>query len=294
MRRSRAVPLEFPTRIDALPTVVAVSRSCEKLGCSEPADVAYGIDRVACVVWLENFDSDEARHLNALCVEHASRLTLPRGWSFDDRRERSPRLFNSPRPTSARITPIAKPKTSTKPAAKTTPSAKPAPVEKQPTSAKVSPKQPRTSGNKTTSVPRRTSRESSAPVKRYDGPGLFDPTIPLAPPAPRAAEPAFTESVSASMEPTLHDDTAADSVASPADRTGSNGDAVSSGDEPKYEPRFDRTSDVGGVLNATGRLLRRAFNSQTKPIERPARAGDTDSLPQGDHIDDFNQGDHVE
>jgi len=283
VRRCRAVPLGFPTRIDALPTVGGVIRSCEKLGCNEPAEVAYGIDRVACVVWLENFDSDEVRHLNVLCVDHASRLTLPRGWSFDDRRERSPRLFNSPRPASARITPIAKSKTSAKPAAKTTPSAKPAPVEKQPTSAKVSPKQSRTSGNKTTSVPRRTSRESSAPVKRYDGPGLFDPTIPLAPPAPRAAEPVFTESVTASMEPTLLDDTAADSVASPADHTGSN-----------YEPRFDRTSDVGGVLNATSRLLRRAFNSQTKPIERPARVGDTDSLPQGDHIDDFNQGDHVE
>ena len=63
---------------------------------------------------------------------------------------------------------------------------------------------------------------------------------------------------------------------------------------PTYEPRFDRTSDVGGVLNATGRLLRRAFNSQTKPIERPAGASDTESLPQGDHIDDFHQGDHVE
>ena len=254
------------------------------------------------MVWLENFDSDEARHLNALCVEHASRLTLPRGWSFDDRRERSPRLFNSPRPASARITPIAKSKTSAKPVAKTTPSAKPAPVEKQPTSAKVSPKQPRTSGNKTTSVPRRTSRESSAPVKRYDGPGLFDPTIPLAPPAPRAAEPAFTESVVASTDSLLFDATdanGADGVASDpvpvaTDHSGSNGAAGTSGDEPKYEPRFDRTSDVGGVLNATGRLLRRAFNSQTKPIERPARAGDTDSLPQGDHIDDFNQGDHVE
>jgi len=265
-----------------------VSRSCEKLGCSEPADVAYGIDRVACVVWLENFDSDDARHLNALCVDHASRLTLPRGWSFDDRRERSPRLFNAPRPaTGARITPLAKSKTAAKPATKPT---TPAPAAKSAPAAKTSPKQPRTSGNKTSSVPRRTARETVAPVKRYDGPGLFDPTIPLAPPAPRAAEPvvepvaepfaepAFIETTSPSVEPTLLDDT----------------DAAPSGDEPKYEPRFDRTSDVGGVLNATGRLLRRAFNSQTKPIERPARASDTDSIPQGEHIDDFNQGDHVE
>ena len=246
-----------------------MSRSCEKLGCSEPADVAYGIDRVACVVWLENYDTEEARHLNALCVEHASRLTLPRGWSFDDRRERSPRLFNSPRPSSARITPITKSKTAAKPTAKSTPA------------TKNSPKSARTSGNKTSSVPRRTSRDASAPHKRYDGPGLFDPTVPLAPPAPRAAQATFADttvsSTDASADPSLLDV-----------------DAAPSGDEPKYEPRFDRTSDVGGVLNATSRLLRRAFNSQTKPIERPARAGDTDSLPQGDHIDDFNQGDHVE
>ena len=270
-----------------------MTRSCEKLGCTEPADVAYGIDRVACVVWLENFDPDESRHLNALCAEHASRLTLPRGWSFDDRRERSPRLFNAPRPASARITPIAKSKPATKPAA---PPAAPIPTTKPAPAAKTSPKQPRTSGNKTTSVPRRTSRETVAPLKRYDGPGLFDPTIPLAPPAPRSSTPVVSEpeqldivAPAATDSATMSDAATVGTVVEPAVET-----PLSPEDEAKYEPRFDRTSDVGGVLNATGRLLRRAFNSQTKPIERPSRTSDTDSLPQGDHIDDFNQGDHVE
>ncbi|MEY4400783.1 MAG: hypothetical protein RL072_648 [Actinomycetota bacterium] len=92
----------------------------------------------------------------------------------------------------------------------------------------------------------------------------------------------------------MFSDTTVSSADASADPSLLEVDAATSGDEPKYEPRFDRTSDVGGVLNATSRLLRRAFNSQTKPIERPARSGDTDSLPQGDHIDDFNQGDHVE
>ena len=64
--------------------------------------------------------------------------------------------------------------------------------------------------------------------------------------------------------------------------------------DAQYAPKFDRTSDVGGALNARGRLLARAFSSQTKPIERPAPSSNTDSLPQGDHIDDFNQGEHVE
>jgi hypothetical protein len=249
------------------------------------------------VVWLENFDPDESRHLNALCAEHASRLTLPRGWSFDDRRERSPRLFNAPRPASARITPIAKSKPAAKPAAKPAkPAAKSTPVEPLAPAPHSAPKQSRTSGNKTTSVPRRTSRETVAPLKRYDGPGLFDPTIPLAPPAPRVAMPIASEpeqldiaAPAATDSATMSDAAAVGTVVEPAVET-----PLSPEDEAKYEPRFDRTSDVGGVLNATGRLLRRAFNSQTKPIERPSRTSDTDSLPQGDHIDDFNQGDHVE
>ncbi|MFM8714832.1 MAG: hypothetical protein ACKOE7_15975 [Actinomycetota bacterium] len=118
-----------------------------------------------------------------------------------------------------------------------------------------------------------------------DGPGLFDPTLPMN--SPRLA-PLSTDPVVTAVDTTI-DTVAVDTV---VDTTA-----------PAYAPKFDRTSDVGGALNATGRLLRRAFSSQTKPIERPTsdddnasqrRAPNTDSLPQGDHIDDFNQGDHVE
>ena len=229
-----------------------MSRSCEKLGCNAPAEVAFGIDRVACVVWLEVYDEDQPRHLNRLCDDHAARLTLPRGWTFDDRRERSPRLFVARSATATKTTP--KPVGAVKPAAKS----------------------PRKNSNRTIAMPRRTSRDASSPVKRMDGPGLFDPTLPINSPQ---------------LVP-FKNEVPAPSV-----------DIEESVPEPRYAPKFDRTSDVGGALNATGRLLRRAFSSQTKPIERPSSLGadgratastDTDSLPQGDHIDDFNQGDHVE
>ncbi|MGA1183893.1 MAG: hypothetical protein ACO3Z1_10970, partial [Ilumatobacteraceae bacterium] len=132
-------------------------------------------------------------------------------------------------------------------------------------------------------IPRRTSRDSSAPVKRFDGPGLFDPTLPIGSP------------LLVNMAEPVND---AERSADPTDSA-----------DAQYTPKFDRTSDVGGALKATGRLLSRAFSSQTKPIERPTgieattdvdtttsrrRTSDTDSLPQGDHIDDFHQGDHVE
>ncbi len=223
----------------SLRNVEHVNRSCEKLGCKVPAEVAFGIDRVACVVWLENYDADEQRHLNRLCGEHATRLTLPRGWSFDDRREKSPRLFVASKPAVAIVKPASKPA--------------------------------RKTSNKTTALPRRTSRDASAPVKRRDDLGLFDPTLPMNSPllTPRPTP------VAAQPTPVVQQDAERDAA-------------------PQYAPKFDRTSDVGGALNARGRLLARAFSSQTKPIERPAQAANTDSLPQGDHIDDFNQGDHVE
>jgi len=235
-----------------------MSRSCEKQGCNKPAEVAFGIDRMACVVWLENYDEDEPRHLNRLCEEHAARLTLPRGWSFDDRRERSPRLFVA---SHQRAKAAVVSKSATKPTSK-----------------------PRKSANKTGAIPRRTSRDTSAPLKRMDGPGLFDPTLPMN--SPRLA-PLSTEPVATAVDTTI--DTAVDIAVETT--------------APAYAPKFDRTSDVGGALTATGGPLRRAFSSQTKPIERPTsdddtasqrRASNIDSLPQGDHIDDFNQGDHVE
>lgn len=266
----------------------AVNRSCEKLGCNEPAEVAFGIDRAACVVWLETYDSEEPRHLNRLCGDHAARLTLPRGWTFDDRREKSPRLFVAPRPaeakakTAAKVTPIAK---ATRPV-----SARPA--------NKAGNKPSRTSSNNTTSIPRRTSRDTSAPVKRYDGPGLFDPTLPIGSPKLDAS---FARDVTRDVARDAARDAAPPLEPAVGDATVT--DAQTTATDAQYEPKFDRTSDVGGALNATGRLLSRAFSSQTKPIKRPSmpdatsgqrRASDTDSLPQGDHIDDFHQGDHVE
>lgn len=247
-----------------------MTRSCEKLGCNEPAEVAFGIDRVACVVWLENFDEDEPRHLNRMCDDHAARLTLPRSWSFDDRRESSPRLFVARRANVTKL-PAKTARQASEPAKTTRPTSEPA-------------KSTRKSANKTGAVPRRTSRDTSTGLKRASGPSLFDPTLPMnspvfalapAPTGTATSTPVATAASTAAVEPEL--------------------EAVSAeAAEPAYAPKFDRSSDVGGALNATGRLLRRAFSSQTRPIERPTTAADTDSLPQGDHIDDFNQGDHVE
>lgn len=266
-----------PTRSVRLRTLYPVVRSCEKLGCNEPAEVAFGIDRVACVVWLETYDEDEPRHLNRLCDDHAARLTLPRGWSFDDRRDSSPRLFARPRVTTAakvptKITPLRTAKESAVPSGRASePTREPA--------SKPAAKTPRKSSSKTGSIPRRTARDGSQPLKRTSGPGLFDPTIPMNSPTLDATRERLFAAVpsEAALDEAVVNEAATIEAVTPA-----------------YAPKFDRTSDVGGALKAGGRLLSRAFSSQTKPIERPTPQHDTDALPQGDHLDDFNQGDHID
>lgn len=52
----------------------------------------------ALLVTLENYAPIENERRNCLCVRHADMLSVPRGWSIDDRRESVPRLFRPPAP----------------------------------------------------------------------------------------------------------------------------------------------------------------------------------------------------
>ena len=52
----------------------------------------------ALLVTLENFAPVGNERRNCLCMKHADRLSVPRGWSIDDRRESVPRLFRPPAP----------------------------------------------------------------------------------------------------------------------------------------------------------------------------------------------------
>lgn len=60
---------------------------CSKSACSAPGGVVLGYDYAARVVILE--DPPEGMvspHVYVFCVDHADRLTLPHGWTLDDKR----------------------------------------------------------------------------------------------------------------------------------------------------------------------------------------------------------------
>lgn len=148
-----------------------MSKQCERPGCSALAEVLYGFDPGRLLLWLEHGAIPDGTRSNALCRRHADSLAVPRGWSIDDRRESSPRLFSSPAISTNVV--------------------------------KLNPNR---------------SRKRKNPI--VVEPKLFD-RAPLVDPEETKAMP--------------------------------------------WTPQFDPDDDLGGVLQARGRLLSRAFRSEPKP-----------------------------
>lgn len=78
-----------------------MARLCERPGCSQPAEVMYGIDADRLVVWIESLDGAVSYRAGVLCRRHADAMVVPLGWMLDDRREATPRLFRPREPVDA-------------------------------------------------------------------------------------------------------------------------------------------------------------------------------------------------
>lgn len=70
-----------------------MARRCGRQGCREYATAAFNVDPRRQIVFVEHFSGDDSIGLSILCRRHADALSVPRGWSVDDRREAKPRLF---------------------------------------------------------------------------------------------------------------------------------------------------------------------------------------------------------
>ena len=63
--------------------------------------MSYGFDADRLLVWLAARDPNaEPLGAGTLCLRHADAMVVPRGWTLDDRRESTPRLFR-PAPGAA-------------------------------------------------------------------------------------------------------------------------------------------------------------------------------------------------
>ena len=89
-------------------SVRVVRRLCERPGCAAPAEVSYGMDNSTLTVWVDNRAIPEREYAGRLCRRHANALTVPRGWTIDDRRDPTPKLFRIEEDTPAARTPKEK------------------------------------------------------------------------------------------------------------------------------------------------------------------------------------------
>lgn len=87
---------EVPIPLVGSATVHAVARLCERPGCSDRAEVAYGFDAEHLVVWLDAFHVAQGARSGVLCRRHANAMVVPLSWMLDDRRDPEPRLFAAP------------------------------------------------------------------------------------------------------------------------------------------------------------------------------------------------------
>ncbi|CAN5645569.1 hypothetical protein BH24ACT5_BH24ACT5_01350 [soil metagenome] len=74
--------------------ITGMVRLCERPACSERGAVAYGFDPARLLVWLSPLDPDADRmRAGVLCIRHADAMVVPLGWTLDDARDPTPRLF---------------------------------------------------------------------------------------------------------------------------------------------------------------------------------------------------------
>ena len=72
-----------------------MAQQCERPGCAQPAAVEYIIDPQRLLLTLQNYEVVKGERRSALCATHGDRMSVPKGWSIDDRREDPPRLFKT-------------------------------------------------------------------------------------------------------------------------------------------------------------------------------------------------------
>ena len=205
-------------------------QTCERIGCGRDVAVVYGTvpgKDGSLTLWIDTFRADvsaarEREIMGYVCRQHGERLSAPRGWMVDDRRESAPRLF---RP--------------------------------QPNLSVVRDKSPRSRKDKVRDLPRpslfaENASPVAAPVVGAPAPVVEEPVI---------EEPAIeipvaeTSVIETPVDPTPL--RAANVVVGPEPSIDPSGDLTRA-----WEPYFDPDDDLDGQLNATGSMLRDAFRSR--------------------------------
>lgn len=245
-------------------------RLCEKPGCGQPVAVIYGLapSGTEAGLWVDHWSPERIEEIpppgarGVVCQKHSESLSAPRGWSFEDRREAIPRLFKTR--DRGNLSAVPEPTTET----------------------------PRPKADSTGSLKRDSTgsikRDVTGSVKRprpadIPRPSLFaeldEPVVETA-----VAEVAVTEVSVAEVlvvvdepvvatvpmfveeqvveEQVVEEEVEEEVVEIPPTQDDSTELLIRQDVDTRWAPHFDPDDDLGGMLDATGTMLRDAFRSR--------------------------------
>ena len=219
-------------------------RLCEKPGCGQPVAVIYGLapSGTDAGLWVDHWSPERIEEVpppgarGVVCQKHSESLSAPRGWSFEDRREAIPRLFKTR--DRGNLSAVPDPTNET-------------PRPKDSTGA--------------------TKRDVTGAVKR-DGTGSTKRPRPADIPRPSlfaeldepvvVIEPVAEVVVREEAPPVIEEIVEEEVIEILPTQDDSTELLIRQDVDTRWAPHFDPDDDLGGMLDATGSMLRDAFRSR--------------------------------
>ena len=237
-------------------------RLCEKPGCGQPVAVIYGLapSGTEAGLWVDHWSPERIEEVpppgarGVVCQKHSESLSAPRGWSFEDRREAIPRLFKTrdrgnlsavPDPTNE----TPRPKDSTG-------------ATKRDVTGAV-----KRDGTGSTRRPRPVDIPRPSLFAELDEPVVEPPVVPVAEVSVAEISVVVNEPVVETVpmfveEQVVEEEVEEEVVEILPMQDDSTELLIRQDADTRWAPHFDPDDDLGGMLDATGSMLRDAFRSR--------------------------------
>ena len=247
-------------------------RLCEKPGCGQPVAVIYGLapSGTEAGLWVDHWSPERIEEIpppgarGVVCQKHSESLSAPRGWSFEDRREAIPRLFKTR--DRGNLSAVPEPTTETpRPKADSTGSIKRDSTSSIKRDVTKSAKRPRPAD-----IPRPSLfaelDESVVEIKPVVGTPVAEVSVaevlvvvnePVVETVPMFVEEQVVEEQVVEAEVVEEE-----VVEIPPTQDDSTELLIRQDVDTRWAPHFDPDDDLGGMLDATGSMLRDAFRSR--------------------------------
>ena len=224
-------------------------RLCEKPGCGQPVAVIYGLapSGTEAGLWVDHWSPERIEEVpppgarGVVCQKHSESLSAPLGWSFEDRREAIPRLFKTR--NRGKLSAVPEPTTET-----------PRPKDDSTGSLKRG-----VTGASKRDVTKSAKRPRPADIPR---PSLFaeldESVVEIKPVVGTPVAAVSVPEVSVVVEEVIEEEV----IEIPPTRDDSTELLIRQDADTRWAPHFDPDDDLGGMLDATGSMLRDAFRSR--------------------------------